>query len=98
MDKQSWAAECRLDYVDFRMVTAHHIGRCDLSRTFGISIVQASLDLNEFIRRYPGAMFYDPSVKKYIAKMGYRTKRGHTKTVIHALSILGMERHRFGWQ
>lgn len=42
------------------------INRDHLVRKFGISVPQASIDLNAFLKEHPLAMTYDLSTKRYI--------------------------------
>lgn len=44
------------------------INREHLVRKFGVSIPQASTDLNRFARLNPKAMAYDTSAKRYVAR------------------------------
>jgi hypothetical protein len=76
--KRNWFVERRLDYIDWMMVASEGIHRFDLMRTFGISMPQASADLNLFLRLYPGAMTYDKSAKVYVPEPGYKPRRGMT--------------------
>ncbi|OWY61847.1 hypothetical protein B7486_61595, partial [cyanobacterium TDX16] len=76
--KGNWFAERRLDYIDFRLVTVGHIQRGDIMDTFGVSMPQASADLNRFIGLAPRAMAYDKTAKRYVARKGYKTLCGHT--------------------
>lgn len=57
--RQAWIAEM-LDIYGF-------INREHLQRKFGISVPQASLDLQRFARNHPQAMRYDTSGKCYVA-------------------------------
>lgn len=84
----TWEAERRLDYIDYRMVTARCIRRCDIVRTFGVSTPQASMDINAFIRLYPGSLVYDKSAKMYVPADGYKTVRGNTPAVVEAMKSL----------
>jgi hypothetical protein len=93
-----WEAERRLDYIDFRLVTAGSVRRADITRTFGVSVPQASSDLNEFRRRYPGRMVYDLSAKQYVAGHRLVTVRGNTPEVITLIRALAAARHPMGWK
>src|SRR5262245_37941660 len=99
----SWEAERRLDYIDFRLVTAGHVRRADLVRTFGVSVPQASADLNRFLRRHRGAMRYDKTAKRYEAALGFLsseslTRRGLTPAAIRAIKALHAQGHPLGWE
>ena len=72
----TWSSDRRLDYIDWMLSTSGSIQRAHLMETFGISMGQASADLNEFARLYPAAMSYDKSAKCYIpARSPYRRQR-----------------------
>jgi hypothetical protein len=43
------------------------INREHVMAKFGISTPQASKDLNEFMRKNPEAMHYNPNLKKYVS-------------------------------
>lgn len=94
----SWERERRLDYIDFRMLTVGHVRRTDLVRTFGISLPQASIDLNGFLICYPDSFTYDKSGKRYAARKGYKTCRGLTPRVVAALRELQKTKHNLGWE
>jgi len=73
----TWFIERRLDFIDWRLARHGSIRRADLMATFGVSTPQASTDLQEFQRLYPGAMGYDASAKCYVPTKGrYRPRRG----------------------
>lgn len=94
----NWFAQRRLDYIDFRLVTVGHIRRGDIMAEFGVSMPQASADLNRFLSLAPGAMVYDKSAKRYVARRGYRTLRGHTPGVIAFIGALNRAGHPLGWR
>jgi hypothetical protein len=72
----SWALDRRLDYIDWRLARHGEVRRQHLMTAFGVSMPQASVDLNAFIAAHPGAMAYDKSRKLYApAKMPYRSRR-----------------------
>jgi hypothetical protein len=94
-----WEAERRLDYIDFRLMTAGTVGRMDLMRTFGISTPQASADLNEYARLYPGMMAYSKTARRYVmAAIVGDTRRGNTPGVIRAIKDLHLSGHPMGWK
>lgn len=76
----TWATDRRLDYIDWRVATRGAINRVDLVRVFDVSINQASVDLNEYIRLYPDALAYDRVAKCYVparAITAHRPYRRH---------------------
>ncbi len=73
----TWFTERRLDFIDWRMAAHGSIRRADLIAMFEISVPQASTDLQEFMRLYPGAIVYDASARQYVpARRTYKPRRG----------------------
>jgi len=58
-----WVTERRLE---FRLFWENHVNRSDLMTAFGISINQASADLNRYLGLAPGNMIYDKSARTYV--------------------------------
>jgi predicted DNA-binding transcriptional regulator YafY len=58
-----WGIERRLEFIEFRLFWEGHVNRGDLMAAFGISINQASTDLNRYLGMAPGNMVYDKSVR-----------------------------------
>ena len=66
----SWYLEHRLDWI-YEMVRIYgFINRGHIMAKFEVSMPQASTDLAEFQRRYPGVIEYDKSAKCYVRKGG----------------------------
>ena len=61
-----WGVEQRLEFIEFRLFWERHVNRGDLMDTFGISVNQASTDLNRYIAMAPNNMVYDKSARAYI--------------------------------
>ncbi len=57
----------RLRFIEMRLYWEGRINRGDLVDAFGISTVQASSDLNDYLRESPEAMWYDKSGRAYRA-------------------------------
>ncbi len=73
----TWFLERRLDFIDWRLLTAGAICRADIMAAFQVSEGQASADLAAFDRAHSGAMTYDKSVKRYVPfNATYRSQRG----------------------
>ena len=53
-----WGIERRLEFIEFRLFWEGHVNRGDLMAAFGISINQASTDLNRYLGMAPEAMLY----------------------------------------
>lgn len=63
----AWAADQRQLWIAGRLNTHGFIQRAHLMDQFQISVAQASLDLNRFLREQPGRMEYDKTAKRYVA-------------------------------
>lgn len=60
-----WGVERRLAFIEFRLFWEGHVNRGDLMDAFGVSVNQASTDLNRYIGMAPGNMVYDKSARAY---------------------------------
>jgi DeoR/GlpR family transcriptional regulator of sugar metabolism len=63
-----WFEEQRMEWIAETLRVFGFINREHLQRKFGISQPQASKDLQTFARQHPGAIAYDLSSKRYVAK------------------------------
>ena len=67
-----WLEDYRMEWIAEMLRIYGFVNRQHLQRKFGISVPQASKDLQafsrRFSRRYPKAMYYDTSRKCYMAK------------------------------
>ena len=61
-----WGVEKRLEFIEFRLFWEEHVNRGDLMDAFGVSVNQASTDLNRYIGMAPDNMVYDKSARTYI--------------------------------
>lgn len=61
-----WGIERRLEFIEFRLFWEGHVNRSDLIAAFGISINQASTDLNRYLGMAPDNMRYDKSARTYV--------------------------------
>lgn len=61
-----WGVELRLEFVEFRLFWEGQVNRGDLMETFGISVQQASTDLNRYLGLAPENMEYDKRAKTYV--------------------------------
>jgi hypothetical protein len=66
-----WGVERRLEFIEFRLFWDGHVNRADLTETFGVSVNQASTDLNRYIGMAPVNMIYDKSARAYIRGPGF---------------------------
>ena len=60
-----WGVERRLEFIEFRLFWEGHVNRGDLVEAFGVSMNQASTDLNRYIAMAPDNMVYDKSARTY---------------------------------
>jgi hypothetical protein len=60
-----WSVERRLEFIEFRLFWEGHVNRGDLMGAFGVSVNQASTDLNRYIATAPDNMVYDKSARTY---------------------------------
>ena len=67
-----WGVEQRLEFVEFRLFWEGHVNRGDLVDKFGISVNQASTDLNRYLGLSPDNMYYDKSAKTYVRGPEYK--------------------------
>lgn len=61
-----WGVERRLEFIEFRLFWEGHVNRGDLMGSFGVSVNQASTDLNRYLGMAPDNMSYDKSARTYI--------------------------------
>ena len=61
-----WSVEQRLEFIEFRLFWEGHVNRGDLMDAFGVSVNQASTDLNRYIGMAADNMVYDKSARTYI--------------------------------
>ena len=63
----NWFCERRQEWISETVRVFGFINREHISRKFGVSIPQASIDLQSFQRANPGRVVYDASAKRYVA-------------------------------
>lgn len=61
-----WGVEKRLKFIEFRLFWERHVDRSDLMDEFGVSVNQASTDLNRYIGFAPEIIVYDKSARTYL--------------------------------
>ncbi|WRH63788.1 MAG: WYL domain-containing protein [Fuscovulum sp.] len=61
-----WGVEQRLEFIEFRLFWEGHVNRSDVMEQFGLSVNQASSDLNRYIGFAPENMVYDKSARTYV--------------------------------
>ena len=62
---ERWFIEHRLAWIKESVEIFGQINRENIIRKFGLSIPQASLDIQEAIKRWPDLMTYNRSTKRY---------------------------------
>jgi hypothetical protein len=66
-----WGVAQRLEFIEFRLFWEGHVNRSDLMEQFGLSVNQASTDLNRYIGLAPDNMVYDKSARTYVRGPDY---------------------------
>lgn len=69
-----WGVAQRLEFIEFRLFWEGHVNRSDLMEQFGLSVNQASTDLNRYIGLAPDNMVYDKSARTYVRGADYAAK------------------------
>ena len=69
-----WGVEQRLEFIEFRLFWQGRVNRSDLMEQFGVSVNQASTDLNRYIGIAPDNMLYDKSARTYVRTPGYKSR------------------------
>jgi hypothetical protein len=59
----SWGIEERLELIEFRLFWERHVNRIDMMQQFGVSVNQASPDVNRYIALAPDNMAYDENAR-----------------------------------
>ena len=71
-----WGVEQRLEFIEFRLFWEGHVNRSDVMEQFGLSVNQASSDLNRYISFAPDNMTYDKSARTYVRGPGFKAVFG----------------------
>ena len=61
-----WGVTQRLEFIELRLFWEGYVNRSDLMEQFGLSVNQASADLNRYIGFTPENMVYDKSARTYV--------------------------------
>lgn len=64
--------ESRLEFIEFRLFWEGHVNRSDIVETFGVSINQASADLNRYLGLAETNMAYDKSARTYVRSSSFK--------------------------
>lgn len=69
-----WGVAQRLEFIEFRLFWEGHVNRSDLMEQFGLSVNQASADLNRYIGFAPDNMIYDKSARTYVRGLDFEAQ------------------------
>jgi hypothetical protein len=69
-----WGGAQRLEFIEFRLFWEGHVNRIDVMQQFGLSVNQASSDLNRYIGFAPDNMVYDKSARTYVRGPDFAAK------------------------
>lgn len=83
----------RLRFIEQRLFWEGRINRGDLVDAFGISTVQASSDLNDYLREAPESMWYDKSARVYRAAKYFEPIGYQPAAEDYLQSVLRSQRH-----
>jgi len=73
-----WGVEQRLEFIEFRLFWEGHVNRGDLTDVFGVSVNQASTDLNRYIGFAPDCAHHgDPATDSMIIRPPIPLRSGH---------------------
>lgn len=64
--------ESRLEFIEFRLFWEGHVNRSEIVETFGVSINQASADLNRYLGLAETNMVYDKSARTYVRSSSFK--------------------------
>lgn len=94
----SWERSRRLDYIAWRLTVHASVRRQHLVEAFGVSMAQASADIQQFLADHPSAVSYDKSAKQYVpADARHRILRGWTDEALAAWAKFSAT-HAMGWR
>ena len=93
-----WNVEQRLEFIEFRLFWEGRINRNDLVTKFGISIPQASADLQKYAAFAGPNLSYDSSVKAYIASPGFQPELYRPSARRYLAYLRGIADEVFGRQ
>ncbi|MDX2218219.1 MAG: WYL domain-containing protein [Burkholderiales bacterium] len=89
--RNRWGQARRLDFVEFRLLWDGKINRSDLVEFFGVSMPQASADMDQYKSQAHDNVTYDPSEKAYKATPGFTPVRSLGSTDEYFLQLLALQ-------
>jgi hypothetical protein len=72
-----WQIKHRMDFIHRLLGEKGRLNRSDLMKEYAISSPQASMDIQRFMRLYPGVIEYDKRKKTYVAAKATKKKAKH---------------------
>ena len=90
-----WGLEKRLQFIEFRTYWEGGINRADIIGQFGVSVPQASKDLNLYQEKVPGNLVYDKSQKRYCGAADF--KPAFLQPLVQLISGTASSRLRIRW-
>jgi hypothetical protein len=66
VSEERWFKQQRMDWIAETLRIFGFINREHIKRKFGLSTPQASIDMNNFQKLYPGITRYDVKTKRYV--------------------------------
>lgn len=67
-----YAIEQRLRFIDFLLAQYGHVNRSALIEYFGISVPQASKDIDDYLAIANGNAVYDKNAKRYVRTANFK--------------------------
>ncbi len=89
-----WEARQRLTFLEEAAFWRGWVRRADLEREFGISLPQASADLQAYLSRFPKNLRYDTKSKRYCAEEAMRAELAQPDLARAICRFLGAESKR----
>jgi hypothetical protein len=86
-----WGQDRRLAFIDFRLCWDGRINRSDLTRFFGISVPQASLDLARYQEEAPSNLSYDRRSRAYLVTEDFHPVRAENQPQRYLNELLASE-------
>jgi predicted DNA-binding transcriptional regulator YafY len=66
-----WSVAQRLEFIEFRLVWEGRINRADVAKKFGVTVQQATGDLQAYERLAPNNLSYDRNAKTFVASQDF---------------------------
>ncbi|GLI96059.1 helix-turn-helix transcriptional regulator [Methylocystis echinoides] len=89
-----WNVRQRLEFIDFRLFWEGRVSRPDIAKLFGISVQQASGDVQLYQQLAPGNMDYDVALKRYTRLPSFRPVFTANSADRHLLRMVALKN---GW-